>query len=127
MHATVFLSALMLGASGVTAAAIDQRNLQTFISVTFYNDVNRPNSTDPDQALTLTVSTGSTCTNFQSEPLDNRASSVTVPHGFFCNFYDDNICGGNASQSVFAPGIDNLANIGFDNLISSFRCQKAST
>lgn len=61
MHATVFLSALMLGASGVTAAAIDQRDLQTFISVTFYNDVNRPNSTDPDQALTLTVSTGSTC------------------------------------------------------------------
>lgn len=61
MHATAFLSALMLGASGAAAAAIDQRAATAFISVTFYNDVNRPNSTDPNQALTLTVSTGGTC------------------------------------------------------------------
>lgn len=61
MHATAFLSALMLGASGAAAAAIDQRAAMAFISVTFYNDVNRPNSTDPNQALTLTVSTGGTC------------------------------------------------------------------
>lgn len=59
MHATSFLTALLLGASTAAAAAVEARAPAIFTDITLYEDVGRNNASGVSR--TFSISTGGSC------------------------------------------------------------------
>ncbi|KAJ7115422.1 hypothetical protein C8R44DRAFT_794627 [Mycena epipterygia] len=66
----------------------------------------------------------SACFNLATEGQDNIVSSVTLTFEVMCTLYVDTGCTGN-SVTVTQTFL-NLADVGFDNVVSSFKCVSAT-
>ncbi|KAL1627597.1 hypothetical protein SLS56_006318 [Neofusicoccum ribis] len=126
MHATGLFTALLLGASSASAAAVlDTRIPSVQTSVTLFDGTGgaSSNTTSSGTSQTFSVNVGN-CFSFSGESIDRIASSISVPAGYKCVLFDNFQCTGNGSAGIYSPGINELDDINYNDRARAIRCAR---
>ncbi|KAL1620133.1 hypothetical protein SLS54_006333 [Diplodia seriata] len=122
MHAAGLFTALLMGASTASAFALVPRVGQAVKPVTLWNGPGQKNGNDAGgsplqpQSYTFSPSDGkNSCFNLGGLPIDEKTTSITVPDDWYCVLWANEGCEGASTPKIFAGGINNLGQIGFDN------------
>ncbi|ROV94906.1 hypothetical protein VSDG_07058 [Cytospora chrysosperma] len=86
------------------------------ISVTMYQDTDWSGS-----STSFSITTQTQCYGLSNGEWDNTISSIQIPSGYRCRFWDSNSCNGDSTPDIYAPGAYSLPN-GMNDRATSFKC-----
>ncbi|CAN8102491.1 unnamed protein product [Discula destructiva] len=85
------------------------------ISATMWTEENWTGS-----SIAFSITTQSQCYALDGGAWTNIISSIQVPAGYRCRFWDSNSCNGDSSADIYSPGAYTLGSM--DNKATSFKC-----
>ncbi|KAI0156026.1 hypothetical protein BJ166DRAFT_531972 [Pestalotiopsis sp. NC0098] len=72
---------------------------------------------------TWSIQTQTQCIGVSGTDWNDVVSSVIVPSGFRCRLWSSNVCNGDSTPDIYAPGAESLPN-NMNDKMTSFKCYR---